>query len=194
MLCENCQQREATIHEVLIKGGAKVERHLCEACAQQAGVNAAGSPPISALISKYMMSPKSDPPETPAACPSCGLGYAEFRQSGLLGCPACYDAFETRLGPLIERAHEGGSGHVGKIPRRALSHRQAEGRDVEAILGDARSRAERLESIRKQLADAVECEQYERAARLRDELRRLASISGHASVEGDEGAPAESES
>jgi len=175
VLCENCGQREATIHEVLIKGGAKVERHLCEACAQHAGVQASGSPPISELITKYMMSPGTTRGEAPPSCPTCGMGYAEFRQSGLLGCPACYDAFERRLSPLLERAHEGGSHHVGKVPRRALAERQAGGAGVERLLGDARTRAERLEALRRQLTDAVEGEQYERAARLRDELRRAAS-------------------
>ncbi len=177
MLCENCGQREATIHEVLIKGGSKIEQHLCEACAQQAGVQAKGSPPISELITKYMMSPgKAQAGEAPPACPSCGLGYADFRQSGLLGCPGCYDAFESRLGPLLERAHEGGGRHVGKVPRRALAERRDGGAGVERLLGDARNRAERLESLRKQLADAVEGEQYERAARLRDELRQAATF------------------
>ncbi|MEZ6241805.1 MAG: hypothetical protein R3B57_02065 [Phycisphaerales bacterium] len=109
MLCENCNQREATIHEVLIKGGTKVERHLCETCAQQAGVQATGSPPISELITKYMMSPGTTRGETPPSCPSCGMGYAEFRQSGLLGCPGCYDAFETAPEPAARAgAHEGG--------------------------------------------------------------------------------------
>ena len=177
MLCENCGQREATIHEVLIKAGAKVEKHLCESCAQQAGVQAQGSPPISELITKYMMSPgTSKGGEAPPACPSCGLAYADFRQSGLLGCPGCYDAFETRLSPLLERAHEGGAHHVGKVPRRALAEKQDAGGGMERLLGDARTRAERLESLRRQPADAVEGEQYERAARLRDELRRAASF------------------
>lgn len=186
MLCENCNQREATIHEVLIKGGTKVERHLCETCAQQAGVQATGSPPISELITKYMMSPGTTRGETPPSCPSCGMGYAEFRQSGLLGCPGCYDAFETRLSPLLERAHEGGTHHVGKVPRRALAEKQAGGAGVERLLGDARTRAERLEALRKQLSDAVEGEQYERAARLRDELRRAASLQDEPGVGGGE--------
>lgn len=187
MLCESCGQREATIHEVLIKGGTKMEKHLCELCAQDVSAEPNSNLPISELISKYMVSPgvapeseaeaKESSPEPVSAtvCPNCGMSVREFRQSGLLGCPVCYGVFEDQLGPLIERAHEGGACHVGKTPRRALCSGREEG-DVERLLGDANERAERLSALRKQLTDAVEREQYERAARLRDEMRQIASV------------------
>ncbi len=185
MLCENCGQHEATIHEVLIKGGTKMEKHLCEVCAQVAASEPSSNLPINELISKYMVSPgvhageASEAREAPAptVCPSCAMTVREFRQSGLLGCPVCYSVFEDQLGPLIERAHEGGACHVGKTPRRALDSGRERG-DVERLLGDTRERAERLGALRKQLTDAVEREQYERAAQLRDEMRRVASVLG----------------
>ena len=92
------------------------------------------------------------------SCEACGLTFAEFRKSGLMGCSACYKAFESQVGPLIERAHEGGTHHIGKIPRRA-------GASVE--------RQERITLLRRQLSDAIEAEQYERAADLRDQIRRF---------------------
>lgn len=122
------------------------------------------------------------PPTTMAKtitrCAGCGTTYAAFKESGLLGCPACYDAFVDRLGPLIERAHEGACHHVGKFPRRALRDCRSLGdRDrVEVLLGSAREREERLESIRKALAKAVRDEDYERAAMLRDELNRVTDL------------------
>jgi len=183
VLCESCGQREATIHEVLIKGGAKLEKHLCEVCAQTAASEPSSNLPINELISKYMVSPgvatsaKSDEPESQATtvCPSCAMSLREFRQSGLLGCPVCYTVFEEQLGPLIERAHEGGACHVGKTPRRALDSGREKG-DVQRLLGDSKERADRLGALRKQLTEAVEREQYERAAQLRDEMRRVASV------------------
>ena len=195
MLCENCGQREATIHEVLIKGGTKVEKHVCEVCAQAAATQPPTNLPISELISKYMVSPGVKSPAAPASppgeespgatvCPSCSMTVREFRQHGLLGCPACYSVFESVLAPLVERAHEGGVCHVGKTPRRALSSGRAHG-DVQKLLGDAQERADRLGALRKQLTDAVEREQYERAAQLRDEMRRVASIEGEAESPGD---------
>lgn len=197
MLCE-CGEREATVHEVVIKDGVVIERHLCDRCAAQQGVGASTGLPVTELIGKFIMAQQGQqaPQEGMAApqaaimvagrgpaCPKCGLAYEVFKRTGLLGCPACYAAFESRLGPLLERAHEGACTHVGKVPRRALSECRAAGDPAAiAILGTMEQRAERLSLLRTKLAEAVRSEQYERAAALRDELTRL---------EGPGGGPAE---
>lgn len=195
MRCERCE-REATIHEVIIHQGEKRERHLCESCADKSGLSSDPHLPISQLISGFMLGPNAPtavpaapgrpspaPPKPAARCTGCGTTYAAFKESGLLGCPACYDAFAERLGPLIERAHEGACHHVGKFPRRALRDCQSLGdRDrVAVLLGGQREREERLESIRKALAKAVRDEDYERAAMLRDELSRVSDLLEDAS-------------
>jgi protein arginine kinase activator len=179
MKCDRCDQ-EATVHELRVVGGKKVERHLCEQCARDQGIQIQSHIPINELIQKYVLA-QTAPQKGAAgakqvdACPACGVGWAEFRQSGLLGCPDCYAAFELQLSPLLERAHEGGLRHVGKVPRRALSG--AKGRPA-AILGGPAERAERLLTLQKQLDEAVRSEQYERAAAIRDEIKRLAEIQG----------------
>lgn len=182
MLCE-CGEREATIHEVVIKHGKKIEKHLCEQCAAKHGIDAKPQVPIDELLSKYIMSQGSgvvveQSGTQTSTCTGCGLSFAEFKRSGLLGCPACYKTFEERLGPLLDRAHGGATHHTGKIPRRALaSTRLGEsGPDVESLLGGAEERAERLSALRRQLDEALQAEQYERAAKLRDEIRRLSEI------------------
>ena len=106
------------------------------------------------------------------ACPGCGIAFADFRRSGLLGCPRCYDAFEAGLSPVIERAQQRGSRHLGKVPRRALERSRAN-QQVSALLGDHADRQARLETLRHQLAEAIRREDYERAARVRDELQSL---------------------
>lgn len=195
MRCERCE-REATIHEVIIHQGKKQERHLCESCAREAGLSSDPHLPIAQLITGFMLGPASKGEASAASagakapkaglsaatpvsrCAGCGTTYSAFKESGLLGCPACYDAFADRLGPLIERAHEGGCHHVGKFPRRALKDIRAMGdaERVETLLGDIREREERLETIRKSLAKAVRDEDYERAAMLRDELSRVSEL------------------
>ncbi|MEM1424669.1 MAG: UvrB/UvrC motif-containing protein, partial [Planctomycetota bacterium] len=113
-------------------------------------------------------------PETKPAtrCEACGLGFNEFRNKGLLGCAECYRAFEPALGPLLQRSHEGGGEHCGKVPSRA---------------GEAMGRLQRLSHLRKELAVAVEMEQYEEAARLRDEIRTIERGPGAArGVAGDD--------
>ncbi len=188
MRCERCE-REATIHEVIIHQGKKRERHLCETCARQAGLSSDPHMPIAQLITGFMLGPQTAStaahaaapvpvPKVTTQCAGCGMAYATFKETGLLGCPACYDAFTDRIGPLIERAHEGACHHVGKFPRRALRDCRSLGdRDrMEVLLGGVREREERLESLRKALAKAVRDEDYERAATLRDELNRVSDL------------------
>jgi len=202
MLCE-CGKHEATIHEVIITSDKrKVERHLCEFCAREQGVSNDPYIPIDQLISttNYIMgqaltdqdqdleqedeSPKQRtsvrPLSAPTSCVGCGLSYAQFKKKGLLGCPACYQTFEDRIGPMIERAHEGGFSHVGKVPKRALSSCKStsDTTRIESLLGDARQREQRLETLRQRLAKSIHDEEYEQAAMLRDELTRMTSLVG----------------
>ena len=172
--CEN----EATVHEVTIKGGKKVEKHLCDECARKQGVVVQmSSPPISELLTKFLGATTPGEGQEVAsergACPTCGMTWAKFRQGGLLGCAGCYERFEKELTPLIERAHEGGTQHVGKTPKAAGA--------------EAGARV-RLADLRKRLMEAVQQERYEEAARLRDELRaaseELASAGEQDVVEG----------
>jgi protein arginine kinase activator len=187
MLCGRCGQREATIHEVLIdQHGGRQERHLCEQCAQSAGLSGGAGATIGEILQKFMVGPggpaataagkAAQAAASAARCESCGLAFSEFKQSGLLGCPGCYDAFDARLGPLLERAHEGGGHHVGKVPVRALSASRTGAEQVEKLLGDLRARHERLASLRAQLAKAVQGEAYERAAELKREIDRVSGL------------------
>lgn len=173
MLMHNCDHcgREATVHELTVVNGVKTERHLCEACAAKEGMVGQPQVPIQQLMTKFSI---------PAAiavtalrgsgCASCGQTFGEFKQSGLLGCARCYEVFEQQLAPMLERAHEGSSRHLGKIPRRACN---AEKGTTAAGLTLLQERAARLRTIREQLEEAVKTEQYERAAILRDELRKI---------------------
>lgn len=206
MLCE-CGKHEATIHEVIITSDKrKVERHLCEFCAREKGVSSDPYIPIDKLISttNYIMGqaltqaqrdddadleevsgqehkpgPSVHQRNAPASCVGCGLSYAQFKKNGLLGCPACYQTFEDRIGPMIERAHEGGCSHVGKVPKRALNNSRNAGDSsrIESLLGNVRQREERLESLRLRLAKSIHDEEYEQAAMLRDELTRLTTLA-----------------
>src|SRR5690348_12595116 len=102
MKCDQCEQ-EATVHELRVVAGKKVERHLCERCARKQGI--ATQPQIvspemlmQAMQQAAGQASQQQKPAPPGAlvkpdtCPACGTGYLEFRQSGLLGCPECYKA------------------------------------------------------------------------------------------------------
>ena len=91
-------------------------------------------------------------------CEICGIRFSGFRKHGLLGCPHDYDAFEEALRPLLERTHEGAGQHVGKVPRRA---------------GPDQKKMNALLRLRAQLKAAVVAEDYEEAAKLRDQIKDL---------------------
>lgn len=155
--CDHCDE-EATVHEVVIKNGAKIEKHLCEQHANDEGIAVHPHAPINELITKFVMSHTGqEPGETTekTSCPECAMTWHEFRQHGLLGCGSCYTTFESKLSRVIERAHEGGTHHVGKAPRGA-----------EGLV----YREHRITILRKQLSEAIAAEHYERAATLRDAL------------------------
>ncbi len=175
MKCDNCD-KDATVHEVTIKAGAKVEKHLCEQCARQAGMAVQSHTPITQLLTKYITTQAQGPAAQAAgaaiACPACSTTYAQFRSTGLLGCPDCYTAMEAQLGPILQRAHDGATHHVGKTPHRTTLAPAAPP-DQGASPPPARDDLiARIQTLRKQLAEAVAAEQYERAAMLRDELAR----------------------
>jgi len=164
--CDKCD-RPATHHAIEIVGGKKVEKNLCDAHAAEEGLAVKAShTPINELLTNFVKlhagpgeeSTTGTPPDE--ACDDCGVTFAEFREHSLLGCPTCYAAFESRLTPLLERAHEGGAHHVGKVPRRG---------------GGSEQRQAQLMRMRRRLDDAVATEDYELAARLRDEIGQMES-------------------
>lgn len=187
MLCDRCGEREATHHDVVVTGGQINETHLCELCAAELGLGVqAGA--VGALLSQVVLGPGHSvkPAESASSsrCEHCGMTFAEFKNSGLMGCAGCYEAFETRLVPLLERAHEGGNRHIGKTPRRSLARGRTQGLGEASAIEDAHARADRIERLRRELAEAVQSEAYERAASIRDELRALTHPGG---APGDKG-------
>jgi protein arginine kinase activator len=185
MKCDLCDN-EATVHEMTQRNGVRVEKHLCEACASKQGIGPAGAT-LGELLTNFVLpaSQQETSRGKPArakspTCATCGFTFEQFRQAGLLGCPECYAAFEARLIPLLERAHEGASTHVGKQPKRLTEQGAgsrsgagaAESQELQ-VLVRRREREEREKILRRQLEDAVKTEQYELAARIRDQLRKL---------------------
>jgi len=92
-------------------------------------------------------------------CPVCGITFHDFRSHGRLGCPHDYVAFEAQLGPLLMNIH-GESEHTGKIPKRCPQGSE---------------QRTQLIRLRREMAQAVGEENYERASELRDEIQRIES-------------------
>jgi len=162
ILCQLCKSSPATVHvtDIVPPAGEKRERHLCEGCAEKEGVTMKQHEPINAILAKFVQQKVAggSPEVGNLACPHCGITFREFRTHGLLGCGQDYQAFAEYLNPLIERAHGGATQHVGKVPRR---------------LGSQVSRQGEMLRFQHELSVAVEAEDYETAARLRDQIKAL---------------------
>jgi protein arginine kinase activator len=160
MKCDNCN-KTATVHLTEIKAGKKIEKHLCEQCAaQNENLPIKSHMPINELLTNFVMAHSGMQKETGTGCENCGITWAEFRQNGLLGCANDYVVFEKDLTPLLQRAHDNATHHVGKVPARRGGS------------GVPMKRQADLARLRKDLQRAVEAEDYERAAKLRDQIRQ----------------------
>ena len=160
-LCERCKKAQATFHLTNIdKYGAKAERHLCDRCATEEGL-LQQSPKISVdlgdILQGFVSQAKGGGSYSNLVCENCGISYVEFRNQGLLGCANDYEVFREPLVKLIDRAHAGATHHVGKSP---------------GVAKPANHTVD-LRKLKKHLEEAVAAEDYERAAELRDRIRRL---------------------
>ena len=150
MLCEHCHVNEATFHRVQVINGARSEAHLCSQClaSQQGAIN------IGSMIAALFSPVEQISPAGQLACKRCGTTPARFQQTGRLGCGQCYTDLSAMIEPMLKRV-QGRSRHIGRVP---------EGAKTEP--------ADPVQELRRQIQDAVEKEDYETAAQLRDEIKK----------------------
>lgn len=168
MQCDRCGERPAVIHLTQVVGNTHTEQHLCEACAAAQGIQTEvnlAKFPVGNLLANLGKGAAEEltATEDGGRCPECGATLQDFRDSGRLGCAVCYDAFSSPLRSLLRRIH-GASRHIGEpyVPPVGGAGAPGEG----AVAVEAALRA-----LREQLQRAVDAENFELAARLRDEIR-----------------------
>ena len=160
MLCEKCQKNSATVHVQQYINGTKAELYLCQECSFKSEM------PISFenifqgfLESIHSIKPQASHPKNRPTnpCSVCEMTYEQFKQSGKLGCEACYQAFHKEIESLFKTIH-GSTKHEGKLPNRA---------------GVLLRQKREVDRLRADLKNAVDEENFEEAARIRDEIRLL---------------------
>lgn len=161
---EKCQKcgKKATYHITDIEKGKPREYHLCDEHYNQHVNPSIDSPSmamgdLAAELIKGHTSPREPSAADKQSCPVCQITFLEFRNSGRLGCPHDYEVFRNELMPLLENIHDE-TRHSGKVPRRAPRNSQ---RQTELI------------EMRNKLKRAVAAEDYETAARLRDQIKEI---------------------
>ena len=143
MICQNCNEDEASVVITKIVGEQHTISHLCKACAQTLGGASGVANSIQTLTSGSAGT---------EVCGTCGKSFADFRKSGLFGCSDCYTQFGEYLPKLFKRV-QGVRQHVSEEPVVAL--RDGPG------------------TLKSELTEAVSSEDFERAALLRDRLTAL---------------------
>ncbi len=161
MLCSICQKNEAKVHLTQIVDDKMQKIDLCEECSKAKGVTDPAGFSLADLLlglgaaQEGEQRPVTKPGEL--ACPSCGLSRADFKKSGRFGCPQCYVTFSEELPAMLKTMHKG-LRHVGKVPQALRPRREA---------------ADQLKQLNRRLEKAIETENFEEAAQLRDQIRAL---------------------
>jgi protein arginine kinase activator len=162
MNCDDCKKKTAAVNFTQILNNKKTVLNLCKECAEKRGftghvpgVSPQGGFGVGNLVSKIATEYED---ETNAVkCDRCHLNYMEFKQTGRLGCGHCYEAFGNRLDDLLRKIH-GSDSHIGKVPK-----------GLEPVIHASRQ----IDGLRKEIQEAIRNEEFEKAARLRDKIKKL---------------------
>ncbi|MFH1621668.1 MAG: UvrB/UvrC motif-containing protein [Candidatus Omnitrophota bacterium] len=167
MLCDICSKNQATVHLTEIVDEQMTELHLCEECAKHKSIQMEQQFGLSDLLGGLVDFGKNFEGKENAKvkCPSCNLSYEDFKKVGRLGCSNCYVSFIKFLTPLLKRIH-GSSIHIGKVPRYLASAEMITKREPK------KPKIE-LQDLKLKLQETIRSENFEEAARLRDQIRAL---------------------
>ena len=156
-LCDICQENPATVHYTEIVNNKLKKLNLCEQCAREKGLGITAHFGVAEILKGLTEAQQEETTEPEQTCDFCGLSFSRFRKVGRLGCSHCYETFYEQLEPILSDIHKK-TEHVGKSPSAA------------AIIDTT---TKQLSDLNRELRRAVEDEEYERAAELRDEIRQL---------------------
>ena len=160
MQCDICGKKKATVHLTEIVDEQMSEMHLCEECAREKSVQMEqqfGLADLLAGLGDFSKQVK-DIEKINLVCSNCTMSYEDFRKFGRLGCSECYTSFKGHLASLIKKIH-GSNQHLGKKPEKISPA------DKETI--------NNLQELRNQLSHAIQMEDFEQAAKIRDKIREL---------------------
>ena len=165
MLCQHCKKNEATTHVKTMINGDYAEYRLCPECARELGYDSM-FPDFTAdfggLLGSFLSA--ALPARSGAThCKLCGSTMNDIKKTGKVGCSECYDTFFSELMPTIRSIH-GNTGHIGKRP--VIEYETIEDEKPQ-------KKGESLDELRAQLKKAIEDENFERAAQLRDQIKEM---------------------
>jgi len=161
--CQICNKNEATLHFKQVAEGSVKDLYVCEKCAAENGLDPHSPLSVTDFLFGLGMKSKDEEKTQDRTCPACGMRTRDFKKTSRLGCAQCYEVFSEPLAPLLSSVHKG-TRHRGKVPAR------------ERV-------AVRVAGLREKLNAAVATQDFEEAARLRDQIKGLKTGDGAAPAE-----------
>lgn len=163
MICQNCNKNDATLHMKRIINGSAAEVHLCSDCARSLGYGEAFSGfglGFGHLLGELLSSGEVGSGSS-MRCPACGKSFEEIAEDGKMGCAECYAVFYDRLLPSLNKIH-GKTAYMGSKPQN----------------GSVKAKTLTLQELKLALNEAVERQDFELAATLRDKINEIISVGG----------------
>jgi protein arginine kinase activator len=160
MICDVCKTNQASVFLTQIVDGKMQKVNLCEACSKEKGVTDPTGFALADLLLGLGAAEEIERGHTTQRCPACGFTQADFKKTGRLGCPQCYDTFAEGLESLLRAMHKG-TRHAGKVPANLQKVLQTEAE---------------LRALQEDLDRAVSTENYEGAAEIRDRIRQITGV------------------
>ena len=170
MNCDKCGKNHANVKYTQIINGNKKEMILCEECSRAISLkNMDLTMDFSDFLGEVLLGLEQQRtfPNLleikEAKCKRCNFSFEDFINTGRFGCEECYSEFEDKIDPIL-RSIQGSNKHIGRIGE---------------IQSDYSTQIENefpnleIEQLKKKLRKVVKEENYEEAARIRDEIKKL---------------------
>lgn len=151
MKCQSCGKKEASIKYYENINGNQQEILICEECAKKFGISSFSDffSPIFVTFPKV-----NEEKNYNKKCEKCGYDFNKYMKTGFLGCPKCYDSFKDKLDEILLKMH-------GKIRHVELSNKSNKSKD------------NGLSELKQKLQELIKSEEYEQAAVIRDEIKKI---------------------
>ena len=176
MLCDNCGKNEATVVYTENINGIKREMHLCQKCSKELGIDKINfNMPID--FSSFfgdMLEDFQTPEFMPLynnlkqlKCKNCGFAFDDIINTGQFGCANCYDTFQNEVDKILRKIQgvDRHIGRIGKISENIIEKTNNENKEQKVL--------SEIDKLKKELKDSIKKEDYEKAAILRDEIKKI---------------------
>lgn len=178
MLCQKCHKKTASVFISSIINGQETRIYLCDDCAKDyplLNFNFQDLFSMKDVMNKFsidedtsidekkedLLEIESNSEDKDIICTNCYSTYDEYRETGKLGCSKCYEAFEKQLKPILKNIY-GYEEYIGKTPKKYNSHTYIN---------------KEIRILQEDLNMAIEQEEYEKAADIRDKIKELEECS-----------------